>query len=335
MTSSIPPNRRINSEKVIRLKAGLSATEKFARLGLQKDMDFILHLPLRYEDESTIVEMRSAALRGGSVLQVEGVVSACEVQNRPRRQLIVTLTDDSGQIVLRFLNFYASQLRQMTTGVRLRARGELKHGLFGPEIVHPTYKVVTLGAPLSEKLLPVYPSAIGISQTMLRQAISGALKRADLSDTLPPLVQQNLKTKLGLDDFASAVNYLHMPPLNADQDSLSEHSDPAWQRMKFDELLAQQLSLKRSQAARRSKGAMPMAQAGHFSQQFLQLLPFALTPAQQRVFNEISLDLAQAFPMQRLLQGDVGSGKPSSPRLPLCWRSTMVFRPSSWRRLKF
>ena len=280
-------------------------SEKFAKLGLRTDMDFVLHLPLRYEDETEITSMHDASLRGGSAVQIEGVVTACEIQYRPRRQLTVTIRDDSAQVVLRFLNFYGSQTKQMAVGNRVRARGELRHGFFGAEMVHPNYKIVTEGAALPTALTPVYPAGEGVSQAMLRKAIANALGKVQWHDTLSASRLKNLKL-LG---FEAAVKLLHTPPPDADQYALLNHEHPAWERMKFDELLAQQLSLKRAQAARRAKGATALSVVGELCNAFLMTLPFQLTQAQERVLAEIRSDLKQAYPMQRLLQGDVGSGK--------------------------
>ena len=278
---------------------------KLARLGLRSDMDLVLHLPMRYEDETRIVSIREACLRGGHVSQVEGVVTKNEISFKPRRQLLVTIADDSGDLLLRFMNFYGSQVKQMAEGVRIRARGELKHGFFGAEMVHPAYKVVNEGAPLPNSLTPVYPAGEGLSQTVLRRAIADAMKRIDWSDTVPA----GIRTKMGLIDFEPAVKLLHYPPADVDEHALGEKSHPAWERMKFDELLAQQLSLKRAQRARREKGAPPLRAVGALSEAFLRALPFKLTGAQGRVVEEIRADLAEGYPMQRLLQGDVGSGK--------------------------
>ena len=278
---------------------------KLARLGLRSDMDLVLHLPMRYEDETRIVTIRDACLRGGQTWQVEGVVTKNEISLKPRRQLLVTIADESGDLLLRFMNFYGSQVKQLAEGARVRARGELKHGFFGAEMVHPAYKVVNEGAPLPASLTPVYPSGEGLSQTVLRRAIADAMKRIDWSDTVPAPI----RARLGLIDFAPAVKLLHYPPADVDEHALGERSHPAWERMKFDELLAQQLSLKRAQRARREKGAPPLRAVGTLSEAFLKGLPFALTGAQQRVVQEIRADLAESYPMQRLLQGDVGSGK--------------------------
>lgn len=281
------------------------ASEKLARLGLRKDMDFVLHLPMRYEDETAIIPMHDAALRGGSTAQVEGIVTASDVQYRPRRQLVVTISDDSGQVVLRFLNFYGSQLKQLAMGVRVRARGELRHGFFGAEMVHPGYKIVNEGAPLPTALTPVYHSGEGVPQALLRKAIANAMTRVNWRDTLSPA----RLAALGLQGFEASVRTLHNPPPDVDQYSLMEHEHPAWERMKFDELLAQQLSLKRAQITRRSKGANALPVTGELSNAFLLNLPFSLTGAQEKVLAEIRADLRETFPMQRLLQGDVGSGK--------------------------
>ncbi|MCG2586895.1 ATP-dependent DNA helicase RecG [Massilia sp. TS11] len=278
---------------------------KLAKLGLRSDMDLVLHLPMRYEDETEVVSIRAASLRGGHTSQVEGVVVKNEIAYRPRRQLLVTIADDSGELLLRFMNFYGSQVKQLGEGVRVRARAELKHGFFGAEMVHPSYKVINAGAPLPTSLTPVYPSGEGLSQTMLRRAIHEAMGRVDWRDTVPA----PLRAALQLMDFEQAVRLLHYPPADIDAYALETRNHPAWVRMKFDELLAQQLSLKRAQQSRRQRGAPALVSTGALSAAFLAALPFRLTGAQARVLGEIRADLRQPYPMQRLLQGDVGAGK--------------------------
>jgi ATP-dependent DNA helicase RecG len=278
---------------------------KLAKLGLRTDMDLVLHLPMRYEDETQIVPIREACLRGGQVAQVEGVVVKNEITYKPRKQLLVSIADETSDIQLRFMNFYGSQVKQLAEGTRVRARGEVRHGFFGAEMVHPNYKVVNEGAPLPNSLTPVYPAGEGLSQTVLRRAIADAMKRVDWTDTVPPTV----RSRLHLAEFQPAVRLLHYPPPDVDEHALTERTHPAWNRVKFDELLAQQLSLKRAQQARREKGAPPLTAVGDLSEAFLKGLPFQLTNAQQRVVKEIRADLREDYPMQRLLQGDVGSGK--------------------------
>ena len=285
--------------KVSKLSASL------AKLGLRSEMDFVLHLPMRYIDETDIATMQQAAFSGGQMLQVEGVVTQCDVQYRPRRQLVVTMADDTGQITLRFLNFYGNQVTQMATGTRIRARGEMRHGFFGLELVHPEYKVVNENTPLPTQLTPVYHSGVGVSQTVLRREIRSAMQKISWQDTLTP----ELRQQYDLIPFADAVQLLHNPPADIDESSLEDRSHPAWRRMKFDELLAQQLSLQRAQFSRRRKSAPNLSAMGAVSTAFLMALPFALTAAQQRVLEEIRQDISAPHPMQRLLQGDVGCGK--------------------------
>jgi ATP-dependent DNA helicase RecG len=286
-------------------KPAKTGQNKLEKLGLRTDIDLVLHLPMRYEDETRIVPIHQAGFMGGNSAQVEGVVTSSEIQYRPRRQLVTIIADDSGQLVMRFLNFYGSQVKQLAEGARVRARGEVRHGFFGAEMVHPTYKIVQEGEALPTALTPVYPSGEGLPQTYLRKAIAGALTRIDWRDTLPEALRASLK----LQPFEPAIRLLHNPPADVDENALADRSHPAWTRMKFDELLAQQLSMKRAQSARRAKGAVPLPTMGTLSNAFLKTLPFKLTGAQQRVLEEIRADLRQSFPMQRLLQGDVGSGK--------------------------
>jgi ATP-dependent DNA helicase RecG len=286
-------------------KPARTGQNKLEKLGLRTDMDLVLHLPMRYEDETRITPIREAGFMSGSLAQVEGIVTACDVQYRPRRQLVVTIADDTGQLVLRFLNFYGSQTKQLAEGARVRVRGEVRSGFFGMEMVHPAYRVVEEGEPLPAALTPVYPSGEGLPQSYLRKAIAGAMSRIDWRDTLP----EPIRASLGLEAFEPAVRLLHNPPADVDEGALEDRTHPAWTRMKFDELLAQQLSMKRAQSARRAKGAAPLPVVGTLSDAFLANLPFRLTAAQQRVLDEIRADLRQSFPMQRLLQGDVGSGK--------------------------
>src|SRR3954468_8401483 len=278
---------------------------KLAKLGLRTDMDLVLHLPMRYEDETQVVPISEACLRCGYTSQWEGVVTKSEIAFRPRRQLLVHIADETGELLLRFMNFYGSQVKQLAEGTRVRARAELKHGFFGAEMVHPAYKVINEGAPLPTSLTPVYPAGEGLSQPILRRAIADAIKRVDWTDTLPA----ELRAEMRLSDFEPSVKLLHYPPQEVDEHALADRSHPAWTRVKFDELLAQQLSLKRAQRARRSKGAAALKMVGALSERFQAALPFKLTGAQQRVLNEIRADLRHPYPMQRLLQGDVGSGK--------------------------
>jgi ATP-dependent DNA helicase RecG len=265
---------------------------------------FVLHLPIRYEDETQIQDIVN--LRPGMSAQVEGEVVRSDIVLKPRRQLTATLKDDSAEIALRWLTFYPSQLSQMQTGKRWRVRGEVRGGLYGFEMIHP--RISTPGAPLSAALTPVYPTTEGLSQPSLRKAITQALSATNLQDTLPA----HLLKQLELMSFEQAIRTLHGPTPDMDAQALMEHAHPAWIRIKFDELLAQQLSLAAARTARQSKRAcaFPLRPSpDSLCSKLKEALPFALTGAQLRVCHEIATDLERTYPMYRLLQGDVGSGK--------------------------
>jgi ATP-dependent DNA helicase RecG len=290
------------------------------KLGLRRDIDLALHLPMRYVDETRLRPIVS--LREGDTAQVQGTVQACKVETRTRRQLLVTLADGSGgELLLRLVNFYPSQQKVLAEGQLVRARGEVRVGFFGREMVHPEFRAVQPETPLPQALTPVYPSSAQLPQAYLRKAVASGLARAPLHELFPPGV-----VPPGLPPLREAVKLLHHPPPHLGVDTLEDHSHPAWQRLKFDELLAQQLSQLQSQAARAllhaptlcvpavetpGPGAGPVGPdaALPLFHQLLRTLPFALTGAQQRVVQEIAADLARPHPMNRLLQGDVGSGK--------------------------
>ncbi|WP_454742245.1 ATP-dependent DNA helicase RecG [Cupriavidus necator] len=298
-----------------------SAAARLAKLGLRRPVDLVLHLPMRYEDETTLAPIADAIRRAGlgQPAQVEGEVISNEVTFRPRRQLVVKIADDSGELTLRFLNFYGSQTKQMAEGVRLRVRGEVRGGFFGAEMVHPTVRPVVPGEALPDRLTPVYPSTAGIAQAYLRKAIGGALSRTPMPETLPQAVLQGPLARLHLRPLADCLRLLHAPPPQESEAALADRSHPAWQRIKLDELLAQQISLRRAHAARREKTAptMPRREGGLLTR-FLAALPFRLTGAQERVVAEIAADMTRPHPMHRLLQGDVGSGKTIVAALAAC-----------------
>ncbi len=285
-----------------------------AKLGLKRDIDLALHLPMRYVDETRLRTIVS--LRDGDTAQVQGTVQECRVETRSRRQLLVTLADGSGgELLLRLLNFYPSHLKTLAVGQLVRARGEVRAGFTGREMVHPEFRAVHADTPLPQALTPVYPSSAQLPQAYLRKAVASGLARAPLHEVLPPQV-----VPAGMPTLREAVMLLHHPPVTQDPrldaDTLEDHSHPAWQRLKFDELLAQQISQLQSRAARARLHAPALCAASPGSQsdaalfhRLLRLLPFQLTAAQQRVVREIAADLAQPHPMNRLLQGDVGSGK--------------------------
>ncbi len=315
------------------------------KLGLRRDIDLALHLPLRYEDETRVTAIADSP--DGEPVQVEGTVRESHIELRGRRQLLVRIDDGSDSLLLRFLNFYPSHQKTLAVGQRVRVRGEARSGFFGREMVHPQFKAVDEHTPLAAALTPVYPTSAQLPQPYLRKAVAGALARAPLDEVLPPGT-----VPAGLPTLRQALQRLHHPPAGERMESLLDHSHPAWQRLKFEELLAQQLSQLASQRERALLHA-PLLRStpGGLHKRLLATLPFKLTTAQQRVCSEIAGDLCRprqadalgqaansadggvpgavagvvaeavaeavagvvgntgAIPMHRLLQGDVGSGK--------------------------
>jgi len=281
-----------------------AVAERLAKLGLGRLSDLVLHLPLRYEDETRITPIHAGL--SGDTVQVEGTVVNTEVKFRPGRQLICEVEDGSGRLTLRFFNFYESQRKALASGARVRVMGEIRQGFFGAEMVHPRFKVLrNEAAPLPQALTPIYPTTAGLGQETLRKLAARALQDADLGDPLPEPVRRKLK----LAPFAESVRALHNPAPDADAAALLGHTHPAWRRIKFDELLAQQLSMRLHHERRNRTRAHPLLQHSQLSKALLASLPFRLTRAQDRVLAQISTDLTRPHPMQRLLQGDVGSGK--------------------------
>ena len=309
-TAGKPPEA---SGPVVRHKPGEGLADKLARLGVARDEDLVLHLPLRYEDHTRLVPL--AQVKVGETLQTEGTVANVDIQYRPRRQLVCLLEDDGERgarvrLVLRFFSFYPNQQKALAPGARVRVYGDVREGHFGPEVVHPQFRVVHEGAPLEDRLTPVYPTTAGLGQETLRKVIARSLA-ADpgrLAETLP----DELVRRRALWKFGDAVTFLHTPPPRLaalTQKALDARTHPAWTRLKFDELVAQQLSLKAHRAARAKRNAPVLTGTGVLQKQLIARVGFELTRAQQKVTREISHDLKRSMPMQRLLQGDVGSGK--------------------------
>ena len=291
----------------------LSAPQKaLHKLGLESPLSLALHLPFRYEDDTQLTPLREA--QNGEPIQFEAVVLSHEVVYRPKRQLKVDVLSDGLTCTLRFFNFYPSQLKQFQVGATLRLKGEVKGGMFGLSMMHPTVQIA--GAALPDTLTPIYASTAGLAQSYLRKAVLSGLKKASelrlFEPTIPPSLEPAQVWPLG-----EALQFLHLPKRGTQLHALQDPTHPAWRRLKAEELLAQQLSQMKARLARSKVKApvlklslgMEQHQAPPLTQALRAQLPFALTGAQERVLGEIAKDLSLATPMHRLLQGDVGSGK--------------------------
>lgn len=301
------PKQQERASGVIRQEKLAPLDVRLEKLGLVRDWDFALHLPLRYEDETSVTPIGSLAVNTHA--QIEGRVADQRFVRTGRGQQLQAVVEDStGSITIRFLHYFPSIQKQLAVGSTVRLYGEPREGYYGGlEMVHPRIKSGKAAeTELPKALTPVYPAGEGIQQRWLRKRIDRALLDLDLTDLVPEAV----RTKFGLPGLREALSYIHTPPSGADVIGLQERSAPAWRRLIFDELLAQQITLRESRAVAFQRTAPPLA--GDDAEQvgcFLAQLPFNLTNAQRRVTDEILADLAANRPMHRLVQGDVGSGK--------------------------
>ncbi|RVU31665.1 ATP-dependent DNA helicase RecG [Neptunomonas marina] len=287
---------------------GAAMALKLERLGITQIQDLLFHLPLRYQDRTRIVPIGS--LQPGDEVVVEGEVRVSDIQMGRRRALLCRIQDGTGTLTLRFFHFSAAQKNGLAPGKRVRCFGEARPGPNGLEMVHPEYRASGNDGlqPTDTHLTPVYPMTEGLQQNKLRKLMEQALSWLDtghIEELLPASVRSYWK----LPELKAALRYLHTPPVDADQHLLLAGRHPAQRRLAFEELLAHHLTLLKLRQQIQQDGAPAMAATGHFSQPFLAQLPFSLTNAQQRVSQEVAVDLAQPRPMLRLIQGDVGSGK--------------------------
>ncbi len=287
---------------------GPALAKRLSRLGIETVADLLFWLPTRYEDRTHIVPIGS--LRPGMRAAVEGTIELAEVVFRGRRSLLVRLGDGTGFLTLRFFHFSAAQQQQLARGARLRCFGEVRRGKHGPEIVHPEYR--DAAAPdrqaVEDALTPIYPVTEGVPQGRLRNLTAQAL--AAMGDgELPDFLPREIVSELGLPGLHEALLYVHRPPPDARLDVLAAGRHPAQRRLAFEELLAQQLSLRRLRAAIRRDPAFAIRADGRLAGALLAGTGFTLTGAQQRVLREVRADFAVPHPMMRLVQGDVGSGK--------------------------
>jgi len=288
---------------------GPALADTLGKLGLRTVQDLWFHLPLRYEDRTRVVPI--ADLRPGDRAQVEGTVDFIERGFRFRPQLKVILGDASGgALLLRFFHFRKAQMEQLAKGTRLLCFGEVRQGPQGLEIVHPQYQRIEPDEPVvvDERLTPVYPTTEGLGPRRLAGVVARALAHLPTDDRLE-LIPESAGLPTGLSSLRDALLYVHRPPPEVDLRELGEGRHPAQQRLAFEELLTQHLTLRRMRAAVKKRKAPALKSAGALHDRLLAALPFALTGAQARVSQEVARDLARAHPMLRLVQGDVGSGK--------------------------
>lgn len=280
--------------------------ERLAKLGITTVQDLLFHLPLRYEDRTQVYPI--ASLYHGSYGTIEAVIQSSQVLQGRKRMLTCTVQDETGSLTLRFFNFSVAQRNGLQNGSVIRAYGEIRRGKHSNEIIHPEYKIIPNDqpAPLSDTLTPVYPTTEGLKQaSWIKLTEQALLMLADggLAELLPLHLQPNHMA------LAQALQLLHRPNNQVSLLDLESGHHPAQQRLIQEELLAHNLSMLRLRQRTRRDKAVSMSASGQLLNPFLASLPFKPTGAQQRVVNDINVDLEKAEPMMRLVQGDVGSGK--------------------------
>ncbi len=299
------------SRPITELKGvGSKIAERLQKLGITQIQDLLFHLPLRYQDRTRLLPLGS--LKPSQECLIEGTVRLSQVKFGRRRSLLCYIDDGTGSIVLRFFHFSKAQQQQLEQGVRVRCFGEVRNGPSSLEMVHPEYKIIASEGivPVDADLTPIYPTTEGVHQIGFRKLIKQALDLLNneqlLPELIPPQAHFHEAARYPLSD---AIRFVHQPPPDVDIPLLLERKHPMQRRLAYEELLAQQLSMRQVRIqTQRHKAPILLSDKQH-QKAFFNKLPFPLTFAQQRVVNEILVDIALDMPMQRLVQGDVGSGK--------------------------
>ncbi len=298
----------ITTQPITSLKGvGPKLKDKLARLGLRTVQDVLFHLPFRYQDRTRLTPI--GRLRPGREALIAGTIEASDVVFRKRRALLVRLADGTGHLHLRFFYFNARQQEKLKRGQRLRVFGEVRFGPAGYEMAHPEYQLLEGDAEAVPELTltPVYPATEGVAQFTLRKLTHQALERYGRS--IPEWLPADALASLDLPTLEAAIHLVHEPPPGEDLAAILDARHPVQARLIFEELLAHHLSLMSIRAENAREPAFAMQVRGESMSKLISVLPFSLTGAQQRVIAEIRADLAHEHPMQRLVQGDVGSGK--------------------------
>ncbi len=312
MTSDHHQDERVSALVPVTTLRGVGPrlAQRLARIGIHSVADVLFHLPTRYQDRTRIVPMGS--VRPGMEVVVQGRVELTEIKFGRRRMLLSRISDGTGSLTLRFFHFKASQQTALARGTVVRCFGEVRPGAVTLELIHPEYEILAdeTTTAVAEHLTPLYPTTEGLHQLSLRNVTEQALVRlADDPALLPDWIPQPLLEQMGWPTLTESLRYVHRPPPDAPVQMLQDGLHPTQRRLAFEELLAHVLSRRRLREQARQETAIALQASGALSQRFLAALPFRLTDAQRRVAEEVRRDLSQDWPMQRLVQGDVGSGK--------------------------
>ena len=276
---------------------------KLQKLKVHNQYDLLFLLPIRYEDKTSLHKI--SALVAGEKALIQGFVVLTTVVYRGRRMLISQLSDDTGIITLRFFHFSKQQARRLAKNTVVRCFGQTRKTASGLEMIHPEYQIINPEnpAPLEAGLTPIYPTTEGLQQGRLRKIVRAALEQQ--IDTIEELLPASIVKELGLVPLTESLREIHQP---SQKNIVNDHESLARKRLIIEELLANQLALKRLKRHTKKEPAMALANR-LLKESLIKNLPFKLTKSQARVVEEIEMDLKKNWPMMRLLQGDVGSGK--------------------------
>ena len=289
---------------------GAKVAERLQKLGIEQIQDLLFHLPLRYQDRTRLLPLGS--LKPQQEALIEGTVRLSQVKFGRRRSLLCYIDDGTGFLVLRFFHFSKTQQQQFAEGVRVRCFGEIRNGPSSLEMVHPEYQIIPADTivPVEADLTPIYPTTEGLHQLSFRKLIKQALACLNDAALLPELLpRQARRHAVAETSLVEALRFVHEPAPDVNVQLLLDRRHPAQQRLAYEELLAQHLTLRKVRMQMQQHQAPSLASNGEQRRALLSALPFSLTGAQDRVFQAILGDISSAVPMQRLVQGDVGSGK--------------------------
>jgi ATP-dependent DNA helicase RecG len=288
---------------------GQSIAVRLTHLGIDCVQDLLFHLPLRYQDRTRVYPI--AQIQPGDHVVIEGEIAAVSQPKAGRTRLLCRLDDATGRVHLRFFHVNALQRKSLQVGVKVRCFGEVRLGSYGLELVHPEYRIATQNylAPVEENLTPIYPTTEGLSQTAWRKLTDQALQLLACGGILQDIIPASMLQKLTFPTLKEALQFVHRPPPHAPLAMLAEGTHVSQQRLVFEELLAHRLSLLNLKESFQEHQAYALSYCDELTQRFLQVLSFQLTGAQAKVVAEIYHDLNRSYPMLRLVQGDVGSGK--------------------------
>ena len=280
--------------------------KKLKKLGINSTIDVILYLPNRYSDQTSIHKIQN--LKIGEISQIQVTVNEVEVRYRPKKNLILYVSDETGEMQIRFLHYYPSQIKQFESLDMVRFYGEVRYQSGYIEMIHPEYSQVSVTTPLPKNLTPIYSVTKGLSQGMLRKLIRKhidyVIQKKMYLDLFPDFYK-----KYDYPSFEYAISYLHEPSKIEAKNIFDVQNSKFYKRLVYDELLAQQLFLRRQYNSQKNNQSPKFKNAKLSKKIFLKQLSFALTDSQKIVLEEIQNDFKKGMPMNRLLQGDVGCGK--------------------------